>query len=363
MALLHSSSFFIKSIAEALNELSREEKYKLVSKFWPHSGLLLEQFNEDDYNAFIRYLGGELSLLHQHRHKFAVETFDATIELVQFLKDHRSKSLSSLIQTLNERFLNFDEKAIQRSLELSIRLGLTLNVNSPSVAVGSIFRHESNFEWPAETSLDSLIQNQFSKTILGGDTKARSRIDPAFTAAYLVNICGIKLHWTNNLSNHLEFDRKGQILTIYQHKICLINHIKAEEDTLVPKDVLEEALDTLVLLFPFGDSSIKQLLARDGQSAFYGLGNCNRNRSLDLARYKYWNEELQDLIDAFNEPPRSWKQLLTDRRNMMDWAAFWIAVMVAVLTLVSIPCNIVQAVYSVKGYHLTLMQANITSQG
>jgi len=235
-------------------------------------------------------------------------------------------------------------------------------VNSPSAAVGSIFRHEDNFAWPAEISLNGLIQNQFPRTPLGGDTKVLSRIDPAFTAAYLVNICRIKLHWTNNLSNHLEFDRKRWILSVYQHKICLLNHIKAEEDTLIPKDILEEALDTLILLFPFGDSSIKRLLARNGQSVFYGLGNCNRNRSLNLARYEYWNEEVQDLIDAFNEPPRSWKQLITDRRNMMDWAAFWIAVMVGVLTLVSIPCNIVQAVYSVKSYHLTTMQANIHSQ-
>jgi len=65
--------------------------------------------------------------------------------------------------------------------------------------------------------------------------------------------------------------------------------MKAEEDTLVPKDVLEEVLDT-PSAFPFGDSSIKRLLARDDQSAFYEL---DRNRSLNLARYEYWNEELR----------------------------------------------------------------------
>lgn len=43
---------------------------------------------------------------------------------------------------------------------------------------------------------------------------------------------------------------------------------------------------------------------------------------------------------------------MSDRRNKMNFATFWIAVLVLVLTIVSIACGTVSTLYSVKQYNL-----------
>jgi hypothetical protein len=159
------------------------------------------------------------------------------------------------------------------------------------------------------------------------------------------------LYWTDHLTDHLRLDPKRQVLMVYKHKICLLNHLKSRSGCPIPQRVLEEAIDTLNLLFPFGDPQTKQLLSKEKQREFYGLGGCGRERQLDLSRYGYWREELDDLVESFQRPPRTWRQLAIDQRDFKEWATFWIAVMVAILTFVSIPCNVIQATYSVKAYN------------
>jgi hypothetical protein len=154
----------------------------------------------------------------------------------------------------------------------------------------------------------------------------------------------------------LRFDRKRRILTVYRHKICLINHAKGPQPAIIPLPILEETIDTFNLLFPFGDAASRALLEREKQP-FYSLGNCDRNLKLNLSHYVQWGNKLAELCEGFNEPPRYWRQLVSDRRNVMDWATFWIAVLVLLLALVSIAIGIVAMVYTIKQYELALAQA------
>ncbi|KAF2176937.1 hypothetical protein K469DRAFT_733156 [Zopfia rhizophila CBS 207.26] len=317
-----------------ISSLSKTQKRELVNLLWPKSHL------------------------RQHQHQLGSETVDATIAHVQFLRSHLSQPLSRIIADVSKGFLNIDKDSIQQLLELSVRIWLTINVNSPSIVIGPTMAHEMPLRWPQSISLASLIGNQFTKDNAGMRSTKRTRLDRSFTASYLVNVCGMTLRWTDTLTDHLRSNASKETLIVYKHKICLVNHLEAATECPIPKDVLEEALDSLNLLFPFGDASTKKLLAGEGLHEFYRLGNCGRERQLDVSRYEYWGNELDDLVELFRSPPRTWKQLATDRRNKLEWAAFWITVMVAVLTLVSIPCNIIQATYSVKAYHATLAQDN-----
>lgn len=358
-----ASSFFVKGIENKLKCLSRAEQHEFVRRIWPSSGLTLEDFDGAAYTTFFQYLGDELGPLYQHQHKFAAETFDSTADLIQILSDYRNEALSYLLQIARKRFLNHDNAAVQRSFELTVRLWLTVNINSTTLAVGPINVYDHPLDWPQNVSLNALIDSRFQKRSIRLDSNINSRIDAAITAAYLVNVCGMRIRWTDTLSDHLKYDRTGQILAVYKHKICLLNHLKSKDSCPIPREVLEETIDTLNLLFPFGDTSTKQLLYRENLGAFYGLGSCNRDRQLDLMRYKCWRGELCELIEVFNEPPKSWRQLLIDRRNMMEWAAFWITVMVLLLTLVSIPCNIAQTIYTVKAYNLAVQQGKNSASG
>jgi hypothetical protein len=94
----------------------------------------------------------------------------------------------------------------------------------------------------------------------------------------------------------------------------------------------------------------------------YTLGSCNRKRNFNLARYDYLGKDLELLMEYLDKTPRTWRQLALDRRNKLEWSAFLVTIMVGFLTLVSIPCNIIQATYSVKAYHATLAQGKLASR-
>ncbi|KAF2728231.1 hypothetical protein EJ04DRAFT_412869, partial [Polyplosphaeria fusca] len=331
---------------------------ELVARIWPDSQLSLARFDERTYADLFRYLKYSESQLRQYRQRFACETLESTVEIGGLLKHKVAEPLSAVLQNLSSQYLGGDPKALQRSIELSIRLWLTINVKSPSVAVGPTFPFEDPLEWTPPMSLASLIETRFGKSDFSGDSKVRVRLEGSFTAAYLVNICGMQIQWTDYLSDHLRHDASGRNLVVYRHKICLVNHLKSGDACPIPRDILTEALDTLNLLFPFGDAPTKQLLLKENQLPFYQLGGCGRARDLELSSYEYWREEVDGLLKSFRSPPKSWKQLATDRRDLKEYATFWIAVMVAVLTIVSIPCNIIQATYSVKAYRVSLAQVN-----
>ena len=139
----------------------------------------------------------------------------------------------------------------------------------------------------------------------------------------------------HNLADQLSFDKRRCIITVYEHKICLLNHSK-DPDSLIPHTTLYGAIDTLNLLFPFGDSSTHELIHREQKMPLYRLGFCNRPRMVALADYDVWRTRLADLVEVFNELPRDLKQLLNDRRNVSGWATFWIGIFVLMLTLVSV---------------------------
>lgn len=349
-----TTSLFDEGLTESFHTLSREQKFEFLKGFWPN--ITLEFFDEPAYESFLQYVGREAGHLRQHQRHFAIQNLGGTIDLLPTLQNARAKPQREMVQEdLSARFLNTDQAAIRRSLELSVRLWLTININSSTVAVGPTYSYETPLDWAPDLSLENLVRNQFVKSPGAKETRTRAKIDPTLTAAYLVNTCGIKLRWTDSLSDHLQFDPAQRRLAVYRHKICLANHLEAHDKCPIPKDGLFEVLDTLNLLFPFGDMATKQLLIKERERPLYSLGSCGRSRQLDLGHYQYFREELEYLIESSNRP-RTWKQVAYDRRNKMEWAAFWITVMVALMTIVSIPTNVIQATYTVKAYRVSLQQ-------
>jgi hypothetical protein len=86
MALRSIRPFFTKTILSDLKSLSKEEKYELILKIWPDSGLTSDDFEEADYAAFIGYIKLEASRLGQHQSEFATESIDTTLELIPSLR-------------------------------------------------------------------------------------------------------------------------------------------------------------------------------------------------------------------------------------------------------------------------------------
>jgi hypothetical protein len=353
--MLSSECFFERSFVSKLKALQEQEKRILLQRFWPTSAINSYGVDETSHGAYLDFIGSELSHIQHHRALFAAQDLDSIFEIIQILRESSDKPCDEVIQTLSSQFLNFDPKAIRRSVELSTRLWLTLNTRSPDISE-AVLADQIPVEWNTNISLDTLINNRFTKRAPGQAPKTHRNIEPRHTAAYFVNTCGMRIKWTDDISSHLNFDLERNALTVYRHKICLVNHLDNQQDCPISEDLLGEILDTMNLLFPFGDPATKQLLLKEGQKPVYSLGSCNRSRKLDLTHYQYFGEALEYLIESFNKAPRTWRQLALDRRNKLEWSAFWITVMVAILTVVSIPCNIIQAMYSIKAYHVALAQ-------
>lgn len=216
------------------------------------------------------------------------------------LRSNADKPQQVVLQRVRERFPDVDEAAVVRSLELTTRLWLTINVHSESVAVGPVQADIGTIEWPSELSLKDLVQSQFQSS------------------------------HTNEWSN---------------------------EKYSIPQTILQEAIDTLNFLFPFGHGPTRELLRREKKMSLYRLGFCDRARMLALADYDVWQARVANLVEVFNEPPRDLRQLLSDRRNVMEWATFLIGMLVLILTLVSIAFGTVSTVYAIKQYELALAQA------
>jgi len=180
------------------------------------------------------------------------------------------------------------------------------------------------------------------------------------TVANLVALAKVDVEWTSNLVDHLDFDRATNTLKIYQHKICLLNHLNhaKKEDPFIPLAIIEETIDTLNLLFPIGDKATKYLLASEGQ-VFNAVGNCSRQSYPDLKRYVYWGERLQELTNILNEPPQTFKELMSGRATIKDSINLWnlsIAAFVLFLTIMNIAFGVFATVYTYKQYQLARFQ-------
>ena len=361
--MLTDACFFDKAFIKELRSLDIQQRHELVSKLWPLPDGGTGVFDEFAVKACLDYVADELERVRPYRRLFAAQDFDGTISIIQRLRTEPSRSYGDIVHDLSSQFLNMTPEAIRRSLELSVRLWLTFNTHSADIAVGSISAEESPTDWAQDVSLDKLLHDRFARQTQSHSQQSQPSFDPGLTAAYLVNTCGLTLHWTNDIGSHLDFDLKRLVLTVYRHKACLISHLESPHGCPIPSGVLRETLNTIDMLFPFGDEATRRLLVKEGQSSLYTLGIHEAHPSLELSYYKYFGVELGRLMEAFDKTPRTWRQLALDRRNKLQWSAFWVTVMVAVLTVVSIPCNIIQATYSVKAYHATLAQGRPSSGG
>lgn len=363
MPSINSAFLFDVDFLKLLAKAPLTDLCQAAQGLWPAKPLSLGTDKAAVCKAFAQHLKSEISLVHNHRRMFGPHTLDSMTDAVGSMRQTPSDTLGDMITKQRSESMNVDDLATQRALEMSVRIALTINVNSSDMAVGGVAFYEQPLDWYREESVLDLVNKAFP-TKHGLELPAEAEIDGAFAAEYLVSNCGVELEWTNYLTDHLRLDQSRRVLLVYRHKVFLKDRGGDSGggggggEELIPAGVLDEALDTLNLLFPFGDLATQQLLTRHHEDGFYNLGTCGRDRVLELSRFKYWRHELETLLLVYHSPPRTWKQLAVDRRNKLEWSAFWVTVMVAVLTLVSIPCSIIQAVYSVKAYRLALAQNN-----
>lgn len=330
-----------------------------VAKFWPDLSPAEYGSTGKQYSRLYDYFDRELAVMDGNSDFFAVVTYGAMVALVEELVGVGSgiSREEALNAARNVAGPEPSEDKLMRSVDIAVRVWLTLDVSSLDL------RRPGLLSWSSKQTLAEVVQSHFRdldqehrRTPLSDGT-----IDADLKADHLVAYHGYTIVWTDNLAAHLTINWKHKTLTVYEHKITLHNHLRFPGSCVIPADVLGEAIDTLNLLFPFQDNGTKRFLTKH-KKPFYGLGMCNRPRKLKLSDYSYWRSRVADLVYISAGPAVGLRQLRLnkDGGNLLQFATFWIATAVGVLTVVSIAIGVAATVYGAKQYELALRQYELS---
>lgn len=152
----------------------------------------------------------------------AAKTHKDILHIASTLSEHRCSTRPQIREKLHSRFQDSDDLALNRSVDLALRLWLMLNVRDRELSVQTL--QKPSICWHDDSTLKDFVASQFP--VSSWFLEAReSRLDPFFTAANMVRICGLKLDWTESLDDHLRLDRRNKVLSIYSYKSCLVSHL------------------------------------------------------------------------------------------------------------------------------------------
>ncbi|KAL2040353.1 hypothetical protein N7G274_006796 [Stereocaulon virgatum] len=333
----------------------------IKNAFWPKS-----KSSINEYASYFRYFQWTLSILAWPEssvdgEQFAIKTYGDLARTVRCMETNIGLNRLMIAEKLRHELPQSSQDQILRSMDLAARLWLTIYVRSRDVPVGPSLSDITETQWMDTMSLQNIIQECFQPSNCSTQ-HCEARIDVAFTVNNLRKFCRMKIQWTANLKDHLNYDRSTGTLHLFPHKICLISHL--ESKSVLPTDLVAETLRTLDLLFPFGDESTQKYLAESGQD-FYRTSSRDPSRATDFGEFRYWQRRLVELHELFHHAPKSVLQMWYDRRNPVQWWTFWLAVAIAFLTIlfgvISSYTGFQQVVLAEKAYRLAILQA--CSQG
>lgn len=117
-----------------------------------------------------------------------------------------------------------------------------------------------------------------------------------------------------------------------------------------PPAFIDETIQTLHLLFrPLEDKHARRNIR---QMEKYGVADLELAMAgwanFDLNSYRYWHSRLLQLQKAYDgHSPSSLSEYWFDRRNEVQWATFWMGLLVVVLTIVTVIFGIIQCATSI----------------
>ncbi len=298
--------------------------------FWPQSKASIAE-----YASYFKYFQWAISVLAwpdgiNYELQFCMKTYQDLVKITRCMELHPDFERTKMAEKLECEFPNSDRGQILRSLDLAVRLWLNLHVRSKDFPLGPNLSDMTEIDWLEKATLNKMVQDCFHPSSYSINEQNKT-IDPAFTIKNLRRFCRINVQWTANLRDHLLYDRSTATLHLFPHKICLISHL--DSWNVLPKDFVAETLRTLDLLFPFGEEDTRKYLDQTGQT-FYRTSSRDLSRATNFGEFRYWHKRLMELHGVFNQAPRSILQLWYDRRNPLQWWTFWLAALIAVLTVV-----------------------------
>jgi len=156
----------------------------------------------------------------------ATKTHVDILFVVQELRGCANLTRYDFRERVRARFSDADDIALDRSIDLSLRLWMMINAREPRMRLQAPQTPVLN--WAGDATFEEFIAKTFPKSRWQIGAKD-SRLHPLFTAAFMVKICGLQLEWTDCLVDHLRLDRRQKVpvLRIYSDKSFLQYHLNA----------------------------------------------------------------------------------------------------------------------------------------
>jgi hypothetical protein len=114
--------------------------------------------------------------------------------------------------------------SFDRSIDITLRLWLQVNIRDDDSGLGG-----PKVRWDETTTLTEFITSLFPVADWELGAKER-RLDPYFTGANMVGVCGLKIAWTNSLEDHLRLERREKVLWVFPYK-CTLQALLSQAET------------------------------------------------------------------------------------------------------------------------------------
>ncbi|KAI4929285.1 uncharacterized protein J4E92_004949, partial [Alternaria infectoria] len=333
--------------------LATDKKCELINAFWPHLNLTQGDYNDENYKSLLSFWGETLQSLMSHRKEFAVQDWDDLRKIVVQIRLNPGNKRRVLTDEIKKAYHKPSDEEIACSIELVVQLWLGIRVHSTPPSLGPVNLRDTQIHWPNDQSFESMVTGPFLRGTKKAQSAAYFLFDDSFTAAALKKTCRLRIHWTDSLVDHLKMEgtRGKRQLSIFKHKISLVNHRNEPNATIIPADVLDETIRTLDLLFPFGDKPTKTFLEHSHVNMEI-LNPLELPRATELDEFLYWRSRLAQLLSLFHGPPETVRQTLVDSRNIAQFATIWVAIFgVFFLTILF---GVLSTVYSAKQYNVAV---------
>jgi hypothetical protein len=272
------------------------------------------------------------------------------IALVDIIRKNQAASIDSIIEKIRAAkpkwapLIDDDDDSALSILDFALRLWLFIepDLGDPSLKVSKVVKKCL----PAPHAL-ATYKNRRSKTTTTSARATGSYSHPDdiwylprdFCEKSLTRKAAIKLEYTSYLSDHLALVGKSR-LRIFRHASAIQQAAASSKDYPYPPGFLEETERTLALLFDPADKGtlkrtrrIERRDAADLEAAMKSVVDLDER--LDLRNYPFWQERLLAIQQVYDEAqPKTMKQWFFDDRNRINWATFWTAITVFILTVV-----------------------------
>lgn len=340
----------------------RRTGLQVVKMLWP--GISPEQYKPKDYTRVLEHINTILATVDRTPNAPRPITSDDIIWIIGEVRRLRNVDKAGVVRQIKEKLShkNPSDDAVSRSVDVAASLWVTVTMATQSSEAVAPLR--GVIQWDNNQTLAVQLSSGFQTSASTTPAKdANLRVE--LTMATLVSSHDFILDWTSNIAEHLSLNEqpgsRHRVLTVYEHKICLRNHLQFIDETALPQSILEEALDTLNLLFPDGHRPTKSLLL-EHKKTFYDLATCGRARNLDLNKYHYWRGQIEMLNNVLGEVPMGSHQFALEKngKNALQFATFWIAIAVGLLTIISFVTGVISAVYAQKAYEVALLQYRLS---